>query len=91
MSINNTTGYKGVFRDKKRFSAKIEVNNKSIHIGNYDTPELAAEAYDEAAIKYHGAFALTNAMLRQRHNARTALLQLGHTQAEIDANESEVI
>lgn len=25
------------------------------------------------------------------HNARTALLQLGHSQAEIDANESEVI
>lgn len=25
------------------------------------------------------------------HNARTALLQLGHSQAAIDANESEVI
>jgi hypothetical protein len=25
------------------------------------------------------------------HNARTALLNLGHSQAEIDANESEVI
>lgn len=58
----NTSGFKGVreMRDRprpNRFSARIQVNGKQIHIGLYFTPEEAFEAYKKAAIKYHGEFA----------------------------------
>lgn len=57
---NNTTGYKGVFRNSKlpyMFEAKIGVNGRHIYLGLFDTPEKAYQAYKEAAIKYHGEFA----------------------------------
>lgn len=56
----NTTGFKGVFRTKNRpkpFRAQIKVNQKSIHLGLFDTAEQAHEAYKEAAKKYFGEFA----------------------------------
>lgn len=61
-SINNTSGYKGVSwvnRDK-RWIAQIGVNGQAIHIGSFRNKEKAALAYNEAAIKYHGEFAVLN-------------------------------
>ena len=56
--------FKGVFLDKKaltnRWRTRITVNNKKIHIGCFETEEAAAIAYNNAAIKYHGAFAKLN-------------------------------
>lgn len=55
----NTSGFKGVSwhtRDEK-WQASIKLNGKRTHLGNFDTPEAAHEAYKEAAIKLHGAFA----------------------------------
>lgn len=57
---NNTTGYKGVKRDGGRWHARITVNREPKGLGNYRTPEEAARAYDEAAKKYHGEFAMLN-------------------------------
>lgn len=61
---NNTTGFKGVFKDKrelkKRYRAYIKVNYKRIHLGLYSTPDEAARAYDEAAMRYFGEFAELN-------------------------------
>lgn len=56
---NNTSGYKGVFLDKrrKRYFAQIMVNRRSIHLGSFDAPQEAAMAYEAAAIKYFGEFA----------------------------------
>lgn len=55
---NNTSGYKGVwFTKDKRWRASIHVNNKTIHLGSFDTAEEAYLAYCEAAIHYHGKFA----------------------------------
>lgn len=46
---------------KDSIVARIKVNGKSIHIGSgYKTIEDAALAYNEAAIKYHGEFAVLN-------------------------------
>lgn len=60
--VHNTSGFKGVRLDKRRkkWSARIWVNNKEIHLGMFEIIEEAARAYDEAARKYHGEFARTN-------------------------------
>lgn len=59
---NNTSGYKGVYRNKptNNWKSIIIVNQKSIHLGYFDDITDAAKAYNEAAIKYHGEFASLN-------------------------------
>jgi hypothetical protein len=56
---NNTSGYKGVSWHKAsgKWRASIRVDGRQIHLGLFDTPELAYAAYCAAAIKYHGEFA----------------------------------
>lgn len=55
----NTSGYKGVSWHKRdeTWQAFISVNGKRIHLGCFDTPELANEAVIKAREKYHGEFA----------------------------------
>lgn len=57
--VNNTSGYKGVSLIKKtgRWKAEIMLNGKSRYLGVYATAELAAGAYNEAALEMHGDFA----------------------------------
>lgn len=61
-SSNNTSGYKGVTWHKQhgKYHAKISVNYKRIHLGYFATAVEAAQAYNEAAIKYHRSFAVPN-------------------------------
>lgn len=55
----NKSGFKGVCFDKSRnkWIAQIEANHIKYHLGRFDTPEKAHEAYKEAAAKLHGIFA----------------------------------
>lgn len=52
---NNTSGYTGVswHKNDKKWRAKIMINNASISLGNYDTPEEASEAYLAAKREHH--------------------------------------
>lgn len=57
-----TTHYRGVNfpKGKKRWVARIQVKGQGIHIGYFDTAEVAARAYDAAARKYYGDRAFLN-------------------------------
>lgn len=63
LRISNKSGYKGVTRNGKNWSASVCLCGRAIHLGTYVTLESAALAYDEAATRYYGEFALTNKML----------------------------
>ncbi len=54
---NNTSGFKGVCRDRARWRATITVNYKRINIGWFATAPEAYVARCEALKKYHGEFA----------------------------------
>jgi hypothetical protein len=54
------TGFRGVTAHKRHFRAKISCDGRRLHIGCFASAEAAARAYDEAAIKLHGAFARPN-------------------------------
>lgn len=45
---DNTTGYKGVYRIRGKFVAKIVFQHKAYHLGTYEEIEKAAEARREA-------------------------------------------
>ena len=51
----NTSGYKGVTwaKDKNKWGAQIWKNYKRHHLGFFDKPEIAYEAYCQAAKKLH--------------------------------------
>ena len=51
IQANNTTGFKGIFKDYGKYRAKITVDRKCIELGRYDTKEEAAQAYDNYIIK----------------------------------------
>lgn len=55
--VDNESGLKGVFRNKKRWAASISAYGKKRHLGTFDTPEEAHAAYRAAALEMHGDFA----------------------------------
>ncbi len=57
---NNTSGYRGVFRSGKRWTAGVGLNSKIHWLGRFESAQEAAHAYNTAAIVYHGSDAKLN-------------------------------
>lgn len=55
---DNKSGYRGVWYDRSRdkWDARCRINGRQIHLGRYDTPELARDAYRREIAKHHGDF-----------------------------------
>lgn len=54
---NNTSGYKGVYKQRKKWKAVIWFGGNRKCLGVYETPELAYQAYCRSAAILHGEFA----------------------------------
>lgn len=56
---NNTSGYKGVTyrKDLGLWQARITHSRKVFHLGFFDNPQVAHQAYINAADRLHGKFA----------------------------------
>ena len=56
---NNTSGFKGVswHKTSNKWQAVIKFDGKQRHLGYFDTPDAAHEAYKAAAKRLHGEFA----------------------------------
>lgn len=57
---NNTSGYKGVWKNGNRWSVYIYHNGKNMYGGSFISKEDAALAYNELCVKLHGKFAFIN-------------------------------
>lgn len=59
-SSKGSSKYKGVYKSRDKYRARIFHEGKNINIGTYETEEEAAKAYDSKALELHGEFANTN-------------------------------
>lgn len=63
LRIDNTTGAKGVCRTHtivEKYEARIRVSEQRIYLGQYQSVDEAAHAYNKAAILLHGDFCKLN-------------------------------
>jgi hypothetical protein len=65
LTANNTSGFKGVTKNRAAWVASIMKDHQYVYIGSFKTPEEAAQAYDVKAVELFGDYAMTNAQLQE--------------------------
>ena len=60
LRIDSSTGFKGVRKRYKKWSAQITYDGRQIHLGSANSAEDAAILYDKAAEELFGEFSKTN-------------------------------
>jgi hypothetical protein len=65
---NNTSGFRNVYQDKKKYAVRLKVGGKLKNFGNFDDLELADLVAQEARSLHYGQFA---------YRARVAQLEQG--------------
>lgn len=62
LRIDNKSGFKGVsfVQSRKRWLATIRSNGRSVNLGSYASPYVAAIVYNDAAVRFFGEFANLN-------------------------------
>ena len=67
-SVGNSQGFRGVYFDREhsRWRAEIKFLGRRIKLGRFRSPESAAHAYNCAARKYYGEFAVLNQIGQSR-------------------------
>jgi len=66
---NNTTGARNVYRDKRKYAVRLQLNGKLTSFGNFEELELADLVAQEARNKFYGPYA------HQSLRSRVALLE----------------
>lgn len=61
---DNTSGYIGVYKDKRsgKWVARATIHGEHYSLGYHHCKHKAAQAYNEAVLKYHGDFASLNVL-----------------------------
>lgn len=59
---DSKVGLRGVqfHAETGKYRARIKINGKTVSLGLFATPTEAAQAYDDAAVRFHGEFAAPN-------------------------------
>lgn len=60
---NNTSGYKGVTKKGNKWRSEIRFRGDRKYLGSFICKHEAAKAYNEAAKKHHGEFAVINTIV----------------------------
>jgi len=63
---SSKSGYTGVYLENSKFRAIITIEGKAVHIGMFDSPEKAAEAYNKRAKEIYGDGAKLNKIKRNK-------------------------
>lgn len=56
----NGREWKGIYPHGRKWKARIKIDGQTVYLGSYETAEIAARAYDEAAKRLFGEFARLN-------------------------------
>lgn len=76
---DNTSGFKGVSWNKRqqKWECRIYWGKRFLHLGYFDCPIIAAQAYDAKAIELFGEFAKVNFPLKEFVEQPTSILLVG--------------
>lgn len=58
-NVNNTSGFKGVCRERNKWRAEAQANGQRVYLGLFERVEDAAAAYNKFVVEHHGEFART--------------------------------